>query len=137
MFFIYFPFAQFITCSSTFILIVFLLWAKIYSWYQNPRKVKNCLHSYVQLTNFPAEGPMFSRKKKCWSCVYHWIIGWVLFSFVPVMFAYEQCLLCLGHHPDIWYEAATYLEQSSKILTEKGVCTTLHCRSMSVLPNTM
>uniref|UniRef100_A0A1I8FCY6 Suf domain-containing protein n=1 Tax=Macrostomum lignano TaxID=282301 RepID=A0A1I8FCY6_9PLAT len=22
-----------------------------------------------------------------------------------VMFAYEQCLLCLGHHPDIWYEA--------------------------------
>lgn len=39
------------------------------------------------------------------------------------MFAYEQCLLCLGHHPDIWYEAATYLEESSKILTEKGVCT--------------
>ncbi|KAK7478906.1 hypothetical protein BaRGS_00029887 [Batillaria attramentaria] len=37
-----------------------------------------------------------------------------------VMFAYEQCLLCLGHHPDIWYEAASYLEQSSKILTEKG-----------------
>ncbi|XP_064627330.1 cleavage stimulation factor subunit 3-like [Lineus longissimus] len=37
-----------------------------------------------------------------------------------VMFAYEQCLLCLGHHPDIWYEAASYLEQSSKLLTEKG-----------------
>ncbi|KAK6169592.1 hypothetical protein SNE40_020613 [Patella caerulea] len=37
-----------------------------------------------------------------------------------VMFAYEQCLLCLGHHPDIWYEAASYLEQSSKILAEKG-----------------
>ena len=36
------------------------------------------------------------------------------------MFAYEQCLLCLGHHPDIWYEAAAYLEQSSKLLTEKG-----------------
>lgn len=44
------------------------------------------------------------------------------FCDVLVMFAYEQCLLCLGHHPDIWYEAATYLEQSSKILTEKGVC---------------
>ncbi|KAH0516643.1 Cleavage stimulation factor subunit 3 [Microtus ochrogaster] len=29
-----------------------------------------------------------------------------------VMFAYEQCLLVLGHHPDIWYEAAQYLEQS-------------------------
>ncbi|CAI9734176.1 cleavage stimulation factor subunit 3-like [Octopus vulgaris] len=37
-----------------------------------------------------------------------------------VMFAYEQCLLCLGHHPDIWYEAASFLEQSSKLLTEKG-----------------
>lgn len=37
-----------------------------------------------------------------------------------VMFAYEQCLLCLGHHPDIWYEAASYLEQASKLLAEKG-----------------
>lgn len=37
-----------------------------------------------------------------------------------VMFAYEQCLLCLAYHPDIWIEAAAYLEQSSKILTEKG-----------------
>ncbi|XP_054724152.1 cleavage stimulation factor subunit 3-like [Uloborus diversus] len=37
-----------------------------------------------------------------------------------VMFAYEQCLLCLGHHPDIWYEAALFLEQSSKLLIEKG-----------------
>lgn len=39
-----------------------------------------------------------------------------------VMFAYEQCLLVLGHHPDVWYEAAQYLEQSSKLLAEKGVC---------------
>uniref|UniRef100_A0A0B7AJR0 Suppressor of forked domain-containing protein n=2 Tax=Arion vulgaris TaxID=1028688 RepID=A0A0B7AJR0_9EUPU len=37
-----------------------------------------------------------------------------------VMFAYEQCLLCLGHNPDIWIEAASYLDQSSKILAEKG-----------------
>ncbi|KAK2187952.1 hypothetical protein NP493_149g04059 [Ridgeia piscesae] len=37
-----------------------------------------------------------------------------------VMFAYEQCLLCLGHHPDIWIEAAVFLEQASKLLTEKG-----------------
>lgn len=37
-----------------------------------------------------------------------------------VMFAYEQCLLCLGHHPDIWIEAASYLDQSSHILIEKG-----------------
>nr|XP_032813917.1 cleavage stimulation factor subunit 3 [Petromyzon marinus] len=37
-----------------------------------------------------------------------------------VMFSYEQCLLVLGHHPDIWYEAAQYLEHSSKLLAEKG-----------------
>lgn len=41
--------------------------------------------------------------------------------YIAVMFAYEQCLLVLGHHPDIWYEAAQYLEQSSKLLAEKGV----------------
>lgn len=37
-----------------------------------------------------------------------------------VMFAYEQCLLCLGHHPDIWFEGALYLQEASKILAEKG-----------------
>uniref|UniRef100_A0A3P9ANC3 Cleavage stimulation factor subunit 3 n=1 Tax=Esox lucius TaxID=8010 RepID=A0A3P9ANC3_ESOLU len=37
-----------------------------------------------------------------------------------VMFAYEQCLLVLGHHPDVWYEAAQFLEYSSKLLAEKG-----------------
>ncbi|EEB16461.1 predicted protein [Pediculus humanus corporis] len=37
-----------------------------------------------------------------------------------VMFAFEQCLLCLGHHADFWYEAAQFLEQSSAVLTEKG-----------------
>ncbi|KAF4513873.1 UNVERIFIED_CONTAM: hypothetical protein B566_EDAN017209 [Ephemera danica] len=37
-----------------------------------------------------------------------------------VMFAYEQCLLCMGHHPDIWYESALFLEHSSKLLAEKG-----------------
>ncbi|KAJ8688604.1 hypothetical protein QAD02_024399 [Eretmocerus hayati] len=37
-----------------------------------------------------------------------------------VMFAIEQCLLCLGHHPAVWHQAANFLEMSSKILTEKG-----------------
>jgi len=36
------------------------------------------------------------------------------------MFAYEQCLLCLGHHPDIWVEAASFLQETAKILQEKG-----------------
>lgn len=40
------------------------------------------------------------------------------------MFAYEQCLLCLGHHSDVWIEAGSYLEQSSRLLAEKGADTT-------------
>lgn len=38
-----------------------------------------------------------------------------------VMFATEQCLLVLTHHPAVWHQAAQYLDQSSKLLTEKGV----------------
>lgn len=38
-----------------------------------------------------------------------------------VMFATEQCLLVLNHHPAMWHQAAQYLDQSSKLLTEKGV----------------
>ncbi|KAI5717568.1 hypothetical protein M8J77_008014 [Diaphorina citri] len=37
-----------------------------------------------------------------------------------VMFAFEQALLCMGHHPDIWFEAAQFLEQSARTLLEKG-----------------
>ena len=29
----------------------------------------------------------------------------------------------MGHHPDIWYEAALFLQESSKTLQEKGVGT--------------
>ncbi|CAD5125908.1 DgyrCDS14090 [Dimorphilus gyrociliatus] len=37
-----------------------------------------------------------------------------------VMFAYEQCLLCLSHYPNIWLDAAAYLEEASRLLIEKG-----------------
>ncbi|XP_026810238.1 protein suppressor of forked [Rhopalosiphum maidis] len=37
-----------------------------------------------------------------------------------VMFAFDQALLCMTHHPDFWYEAAQFLDGSSKILSEKG-----------------
>ncbi|KAI1287093.1 Cleavage stimulation factor subunit 3 [Halotydeus destructor] len=37
-----------------------------------------------------------------------------------VEFAYEQSILCLGHYPDIWYEFASYLEESARKLEEKG-----------------
>eukprot|EP00794_Sanderia_malayensis_P012786 gene12786-14097_t len=37
-----------------------------------------------------------------------------------VTFAYEQCLLSMGFHPDIWYEAALFLETHSKQMMERG-----------------
>jgi len=37
-----------------------------------------------------------------------------------VMFAFEQCLLVLSYHPDIWFEAAQYLHETSLILAEKS-----------------
>lgn len=43
-----------------------------------------------------------------------------------VMFAFDQALLCMSHHPDFWYEAAQFLDGSSKILSEKGVSVLYH-----------
>ncbi|CAF2004236.1 unnamed protein product [Rotaria magnacalcarata] len=37
-----------------------------------------------------------------------------------VILAYEQCLLCLGYHADLWYEACAYLEQISRTFSERG-----------------
>lgn len=38
------------------------------------------------------------------------------------MYAYEQAVLALGFYPNIWYQAALYLEDRSKQLFERGVC---------------
>lgn len=37
-----------------------------------------------------------------------------------VMFAFEQCLLCFAFHPDMWYEATSYLENTGRDLIERG-----------------
>lgn len=37
-----------------------------------------------------------------------------------VVYTYEQSLLCLGYYPDIWYEAAMFLQEASHTLDEKG-----------------
>ena len=37
-----------------------------------------------------------------------------------VILAYEQCLLCLGYHADLWYEACAYLEQTSRTYADRG-----------------
>lgn len=38
-----------------------------------------------------------------------------------VSYAYKQCLLSFGHHPNIWHEYATYLEEQAKSLSDKEV----------------
>ena len=38
-----------------------------------------------------------------------------------VMFVFEQCLLCFAYHPDVWYDAASYLENTGRDLIERGV----------------
>jgi len=37
-----------------------------------------------------------------------------------VMFAFEQCLLCFAFHPDMWYEATSFLETTGRDLIERG-----------------
>ncbi|EDW82265.1 uncharacterized protein Dwil_GK25707 [Drosophila willistoni] len=37
-----------------------------------------------------------------------------------VMFATEQCLLVLTHHPAVWHQASQFLDSSARVLTEKG-----------------
>ena len=32
---------------------------------------------------------------------------------ILVIFAYEQALLCLGYYPEIWYEAATFMQKAA------------------------
>ena len=32
------------------------------------------------------------------------------------MFAYEQCILAMATHPDIYFEAVNYLQQMSNIM---------------------
>ena len=36
------------------------------------------------------------------------------------MYAYDQCLLPMCYHPDIYYEAAAYLQQMSSLMAEKS-----------------
>lgn len=37
-----------------------------------------------------------------------------------ILYAHEQALLCLGFYPNMWYQAALYLEDRSKQLLERG-----------------
>lgn len=38
------------------------------------------------------------------------------------MYAYEQSLLCYAYCPDLWYEAAAYLQRASESGVRHYVC---------------
>jgi len=44
-----------------------------------------------------------------------------------VIYAYEQALLCLGFHADVWYEAALFMQEAAQTLAEKGVGRVVTC----------
>ncbi|KAN0042314.1 hypothetical protein ACTFIV_004877 [Dictyostelium citrinum] len=50
-----------------------------------------------------------------------------------VIATYNQCLLCLYHYPDIWYEAATYLADCG----DASGCIAMFDRSLVALPKNL
>ncbi|KAK5580163.1 hypothetical protein RB653_000176 [Dictyostelium firmibasis] len=50
-----------------------------------------------------------------------------------VIATYNQCLLCLYHYPDIWYEAATYLADCADL----SGCIAMFDRSLIALPKNL
>lgn len=45
----------------------------------------------------------------------------ILTCLIAVIYAYEQCLQTMGFHPNVWCEAALYLDQVSQKMMDKGV----------------
>ena len=45
----------------------------------------------------------------------------ILTGLIAVIYAYEQCLQTMGFHPNVWCEAALYLDQVSQKMMDKGV----------------
>ncbi|CAH1120995.1 unnamed protein product [Ceutorhynchus assimilis] len=100
--------------------------------YARPRHVANMFAEKMKGINknaqsVPPNGSPRERKQvELWWKYIGWEIGnplrtedTALYT-KRVHFAFEQCLLCMGHHPDVWLRAARHLEFSSKILVEKG-----------------
>ena len=101
--------------------------------YMNARRVTK---EYEAITkglnrNFPATPPNNrsedQRQVELWKKYIQWEISNPLRTedqnlvIKRVVFAYEQCLLCLGHYPNVWYEYASYLESNSKQMSDVNV----------------
>lgn len=100
--------------------------------YINARRATKELESLQRslLKNAPATPPTGSSEERKQIDAWRKYIDWEKANHLRiedrslltkrVMFAYEQCLLVLGHHPELWYEAAQYLVRTSQELIESG-----------------
>lgn len=100
--------------------------------YENAKRVAE---EYARITegldlNFPATWSHIRTEDHRQVELWRKYIGWELSNPLGtqdqkqvvkrVVFAYEQCVLCLGYHPEIWSEFANYLEVNRELLPEKG-----------------
>ncbi|KAG7295482.1 hypothetical protein JYU34_021678 [Plutella xylostella] len=100
--------------------------------YMNARRVSKELETVTRglNRNMPATPPTVDREEikqvELWKKYISWERSNPLRSEDTalvarrVMFAIEQCLLCLAHHPDVWHQAAQFLDHSASLHKEKG-----------------
>jgi len=100
--------------------------------YQNARRVTKDYEATTRglLRGAPAVPPQNISEEKTQISMWKKYIAWEKsnpmrsedLSMITkrVMYAFEQALLTWGHHPDIWYEAAVFLEKHSTLVQEKG-----------------
>lgn len=79
--------------------------------------------------SWPAAPPTFSVDEQRQIDIWHKYIQWEKSNPLRtennhvivrrVTYAYRQYLLCFGHHPNVWHEYTTYLEETIKNLSEK------------------
>ena len=100
--------------------------------YINARRATKELESFqrVLLKNSPAIPPVGSADERKQLDSWRKYIEWEKSNSLRiedkltltkrVIFAYKQCLLVMGHHPELWYEAAQYLVRMSREMVDSG-----------------
>ncbi|CAP22079.2 Protein CBR-SUF-1 [Caenorhabditis briggsae] len=100
--------------------------------YQNSRRVEKDLQAMTrglnrQAVSVPPKGTASESKQvELWKKYIAWEktnpLGTEEYGQLArrVVYTYEQALLSLGYYPDIWYEAAMFLQEASQTLDEKG-----------------
>jgi len=101
--------------------------------YVNARRVAKELEVTVRGLNrsWPAIPPSFTTEELKQIDIWRRYIQWeksnpfrtenIHLTIKRVTYAYKQCLLCLGHHPNVWYEYASYLEDQIKSISDAEV----------------